>query len=271
MASLRIASLFSVTGKTVWVTGGSRGIGRMIAEGFVANGANVIITARDSDRCAAASDEMNAMEGAPGTCSSLPGDLSSVDSCRALAAALAKHGNGRLDVLVNNSGTSWGEDFDAASEKGWDKVFDLNVKGMFFLTQACAPLLSASGTAASPARVINIGSVAGVTHQPWPTHAYDLSKAAVHHLTSKLGFELAPRHITVNAIAPGLVPSSMSEQLETYANAETLAASAPLGRVGAPCDLAGAAIYLASPAASWVTGTVLRVDGGLLAHPCSMT
>ena len=268
---LATSELFSVAGRTVWVTGGSRGIGRMIAHGFVANGANVIITGRKAAACAATAAELS--EQGPGSATALAGDLSAVEACRAAAEAVGAHADGKLDVLVNNSGTSWGEPFDESSERGWDRVFDLNVKAMFFLTQACAPLLSAAADASAegaPSRVINIGSVAGLTHQPWPCHAYDVSKAAVHHMTEKLAFDLAPRKITVNAIAPGLVPSSMSEQLEAYASAETLAESAPIGRVGRAGDMAGAALYLASPAGSWVTGSVLRVDGGLLSHPCAM-
>ena len=259
------SELFAVAGRTVWVTGGSRGIGRMIAHGFVANGANVIITGRKAAACEA--PQLSKL--GPGTATAIAADLSSVEACRAAAAAVGAHAGGKLDVLVNNSGTSWGEPFDESSERGWDRVFNLNVKSMFFLTQACAPLLSAAVDGA-PSRVINIGSVAGLTHQPWPCHAYDVSKAAVHHMTEKLAFELAPRQITVNAIAPGLIPSAMSEQLEAYSSSETLANSAPIGRVGRAGDMAGAALYLASDAGSWVTGTVLRVDGGLLSHPCAM-
>jgi len=163
-------------------------------------------------------------------------------------------------VLVNNSGVSWGEPLDKYQEKGWDKVMDVNVKGLFFLTKELLPLLEVTATSADPARIINIGSVAGLNPQPIPTYAYDTSKAAVHHLSRKLAGELASRNITVNVIAPGAVPSKMSNQLLKYADEDALRAA--LGRWGSPEDMAGAAIYLSSNAGAWVTGGILKVDGG---------
>jgi len=262
MAALKIANLFSVEGKNVMVTGGGRGIGRMITEAFITNGAaNVIITSRKQETLDAAAAELSEL--GPGTVVPLAFDLSKADACVALAKAL----EGRMDklhVLINNAGTTWGEPMDTYPEKAWDRVFALNVKAPFELTRACLPLLRAASTTTHPAAVINIGSVAGHMPQPVPTYAYDASKAAVHMLTRKLAAELgggeAP--ITVNAIAPGFVPSSMSKQLTTYATADAIASNIPMGRMGSPEDMGGAALYFASRAGAWCTGTVLTVDGG---------
>lgn len=183
----------------------------------------------------------------------------------------------KLDVLVNNAGTSWGEPLEKYQEKGWDRCLALNLKGVFTTTRALLPLLDKASTAEDPARVINIGSVAGLQPQPVPTYAYDASKAAVHSLTRKLASEFCDRRadgghrITVNAIAPGYVPSSMSQQLLTYVGKEVIEQGIPMGRLGAPEDMGGAAVYLASKAGSWVTGHILTVDGGAIgAVPISM-
>lgn len=303
-----IQSMFNVANKTVLVTGGGRGIGKMIASGFVANGSTVLISSRDAAALQATADELSESADAKssgGKCIAIPGNLSSRAGCEDLAGAVADltKATGGLSVLVNNSGTSWGEPLSRRSGKmnwGWDRVLDLNLKAPFYLTRALLPQLwQASATnAGDPSRVIMIGSVVGLNHQDFPTHAYDASKAALHSLTKKLAGELAepfdpssmseadgwPKQeksdddgvriafpdecggarITVNAIAPGYVPSKMTAGLHVNARA------VPLGRMGQASDMSGAAIFLASPAASWVTGAVLPVDGGLLANPISL-
>lgn len=205
----------------------------------------------------------------PGECIPLAYDLASQAACEALATDLSKRIDA-LHVLINNAGTTWGEPMASYPEQAWEKVFSLNVKSIFCLTRACLPLLDRASTAEDPARVINIGSITGITPQPVPTYAYDASKAAVHLLTRKLAAEFADRsgsggtRICVNAIAPGFVPSKMSAQLSTYAPASAIASGIPLGRMGTPEDMAGAAVYLSSRAGAWVTGHVLAVDGGSL-------
>jgi len=169
-----------------------------------------------------------------------------------------------LHILVNNSGIAWGEPYSSASEHGFSKVLALNVATLFHLTRACTPLLAAGGTAEKPATVVNIGSVAGLRSQPYPTFAYDASKAAVHHLTRKLASFLADKHITVNAIAPGYVPSRMSASLSIYENSVSVEQSIPLGRLGRATDMAGVLLWLVSGAGSWVTGVIVPVDGGYL-------
>lgn len=251
-------SLFSVQGKNVLVTGGSRGIGYMIAKGYCEAGANVLLTSRSVEACQQAAQELG--------CHYVASNVSSREGCEALAQHVAEHFENRLDVLINNAGTSWGEPLDRTHSKanwGWDKVMDLNVKGLFYLTRACRPLLQSAATKEDPARIVNIGSVAGLTPQAAPTHAYDVSKAAVHHLTKKLAADFAKDHITVNCVAPGFVPSRMSAGLAAWgANEEQLAAQVPLGRLGDEKDMAGACLYLTSRAGAWCTGVILNVDGG---------
>jgi NAD(P)-dependent dehydrogenase (short-subunit alcohol dehydrogenase family) len=268
VSDLGVTRLFGVKGKTVLVTGGARGIGLMIAAGFVANGATVYIASRSADACETAARRLTAA--GPGTCHALAADLGTETGCAALAAAL-KSRERALHVLVNNSGTSWGAPMATHDTKGWDKTYDLNVKGVFFLTRELLPLLDAASTPTDPARVINIGSVAGIRPQVFPTFSYDVSKAAVHHLTRKLADELADRRsegghaITVNAIAPGYVPSRMSAQLGEYEESEKIAKSGiPLRRRGNAADMAGSALFLAGEAGAWISGVVLRVDGGML-------
>jgi NAD(P)-dependent dehydrogenase (short-subunit alcohol dehydrogenase family) len=257
-SSSSISNLFGVAGKNVLVTGGSRGIGLMIAKGFSANGANVLLTSRDEKACAIAAKTLQ--------CQYVASNVSTRQGCKELVDHVSQVFDGRLHVLVNNAGTSWGEDPERESGRmnwGFDKVMDLNVKGMFYLTRECAPLLQQGATPTDPARIINIGSVTGMVPQEAPTHAYDISKAAVHHLTKKLACDYAPKHITVNAVAPGFVPSRMSKGLATWgADAEKISSSIPLGRMGNEDDMAGACIYFASKAGSWCTGVILNVDGG---------
>mmetsp|Transcript_22683 Transcript_22683/g.33495 ORF Transcript_22683/g.33495 Transcript_22683/m.33495 type:complete len:283 (+) Transcript_22683:17-865(+) len=270
MASSSAASaLFSISGKNVLVTGGSRGIGLMIAKGFVQAGANVIVTSRDEKACAEAASQIQ--------CRYVTSTLSTRQGCESLAQSVKEMFENRLDVLINNAGTSWGEEpwdnFDPdtdptkASKRanwGFDKVLDLNVKSIFYLTHACVPLLQKHASDDDPSRVINVGSIAGLIPQSTPTHAYDVSKAAVHHLTKKLAADFAPQRITVNAIAPGYVPSRMSKGLNTWIEPGSgdLTKNIPLGRMGTEDDMAGACIYLSSLAGSWCTGVILNVDGG---------
>jgi NAD(P)-dependent dehydrogenase (short-subunit alcohol dehydrogenase family) len=229
----------------------------MIAQGFSEAGANVLLTSRDEKACAEAASQL--------ACHYVTSNVSSREGCEALVSHAANLFDNRLHVLVNNAGTSWGEPLERNSKTDWgfDKVFDLNVKGMFLLTRQCLPLLEAAATFEDPSRVINIGSVAGLVPQEAPTHAYDISKAAVHQLTHKFAADFAPKHITVNCLAPGFVPSRMSAGLATWGgDATKLTESVPLGRLGNRDDMAGACIYFASRAGAWCTGVVLPVDGG---------
>jgi NAD(P)-dependent dehydrogenase (short-subunit alcohol dehydrogenase family) len=256
-----VKDLFSVAGKVVLVTGGSRGIGLMIARGFVEHGATVYISSRKQEVCDRAAAELSKL----GTCRSLPADLASEAECNRLAAELAKR-EPRLHVLVNNAGANWGAPLREYPDSAWDKVLALNVKAIFHLTRACLPQLEAAATPADPARVINIGSIDGLRVPLLHTYAYSSSKAAVHHLTRVLAVELAEKHITVNAVAPGPFESKMmAETLRSFGDA--IKASCPLGRIGEPEDMAGVAIYLASRAGAYVTGTVIPVDGGITVRP----
>ena len=251
-----MSRLFDVSDRQVLVTGGSRGIGEMITRGFVDAGATVYVSSRTAEACQALVDELGDQVVA------LPADLSSQAGVQALAAAVAEHTD-RLDVLVNNAGTTWGADVEDYPDEAWDKVLSLNVKTPFHLTVACLDLLRAAASPDRPARVINIGSVDGIQVPILESYAYSSSKAAVHQLTRHLGSRLAREHITCNAIAPGLFPSKMTKFL-FESGGDEIAANTPLGRNGQPDDIAGAAIYLASPAASWVTGVVLPDDVGIV-------
>ncbi len=250
--------LFDVAGKVALVTGGSRGIGEMIAEGFVANGVRTYISARKADACNATAERLLAI----GECISIPADLATMEGINALTDAI-KERESHLDILVNNAGGAWGAPIEKYPESGWDKVMDINLKSPFFLTQALLPLLEEAASAEDPARIISIGSVDGMNVNRLPNFAYGPSKAAVHHLARTLASHLAGRHITSNAIAPGPFPSKMmAGTLEKYG--EQIRAGVPLKRVGEPGDMAGAAIYLASKAANFVTGVVIPVDGGIV-------
>lgn len=252
-----LRDLFSIDGKVAVVTGGSRGIGRMIAEGYVRAGARVYITARKAQACEETARELSAL----GECVALPADLSRQEECDRLAAEIAAR-ESQIDILVNNAGATWGEPIETYSDEAWDKVLDVNVKGVFHMTRALLPQLRAAGTPDDPARVINIGSIDGIHVPMMETYAYSASKAAVHQLTRHLAKRLASEHITVNAIAPGPFQSKMMQAtLEAFE--EAIVASCPLGRIGRPDDMAGVAIYLASRAASYVTGTIIPVDGGI--------
>jgi NAD(P)-dependent dehydrogenase (short-subunit alcohol dehydrogenase family) len=252
-----VKNLFSLQGKVALVTGGSRGIGYMIARGYVENGVKTYISARKAEACDAAAKELSAY----GTCLSLPADVGKFDDLRRLAKELASK-ESKLDILVNNAGSNWAEPIEQYGESGWDKVIDVNLKAVFFLTRELLPQLRAAGTHADPARVINIGSIDGLHVPGLDTFAYSSSKAGVHHLTRVLARRLAHDHINVNAIAPGPFESKMmAETLRTFGDA--IKAACPRGRIGEPEDMAGTAIFLASRASSYITGAVIPVDGGI--------
>ena len=247
--------LFSLAGRVALVTGGSRGIGRMIAAGFLRAGARVYISARKAEACDATAKELSAL----GPCVSLPADVSTLEGAHALVAAyLAREHS--LDILVNNAGAAWGAPFDEFPEKGWDKVVDLNLKTPFFLTQALhEPLRRAA--AARPAKVINIASIDGVSVNPQETYSYAASKAGLIHMTKRMALRLAEDNIVVSAIAPGAFASEMNRDARDHG--DEIAQRIPAKRIGTEEDMAGAAIYLASRAGDYVLGSTLVVDGGV--------
>ena len=251
--------LFDISGKVALVTGGSRGIGLMIAQGFVEAGAKVYISSRKASVC----DEVAAELSAIGECFSLPADLSTEAECRRLADEIIQRENGRLDILINNAGATWGTPLAEFDDAAWDRVLDLNVKGVFHLARFLHPALTAAGTHEVPARIVNIGSVDGLHVPSLETYSYSASKAAVHHMTRVLASKFAADHITVNAIAPGPFESKMmAATLDAFGDA--IKSQVPMRRIGEPSDMAGAAIFLCSKAGSYVTGTVLPVDGGII-------
>ncbi|NIL93158.1 MAG: SDR family oxidoreductase [Woeseiaceae bacterium] len=256
--------LFDISGKVALVTGGSRGIGEMIAEGYVANGVKTYISARKADACDATAARLSEI----GECVSIPADLSTAEGIRSLVEEIRGRER-KLDILVNNAGATWGEKLEQFPEQGWDKVMDINVKSPFFLTQALLPLLEAAASADDPARIIMIGSIDGLNVNRLPTFSYGPSKAAVHHLARTLASHLADRHITANAIAPGLFPSKMTAHIMKKMG-KKIVKGTPLKRAGRPEDMAGVAIYLASKAGSFVTGVVIPVDGGITGARASL-
>ena len=262
---MQIDQLFSVRGKVVLVTGGSRGIGEMIAAGFLANGAKVYITSRKADACDATAARLTETYG--GECISLPANCADLAGIQDLVARLSERED-HLDVLINNAGVSWGAPLEQFPENGWDKVFDTNVKGVFFLIQQLLPLLEAAGTAEDPARVVNIGSIDGIRTPVFETFSYGPSKAAVHALTRQMAARLVRRNIIVNAIAPGPFPTWMlSTGVGTGGDVDGTDWSVvgdrnPRGRVGTPEDIAGLAIFLCSRAGAFTVGEVITCDGG---------
>jgi NAD(P)-dependent dehydrogenase (short-subunit alcohol dehydrogenase family) len=247
--------LFSLQGRTALITGGSRGIGRMIAKGFLTQGARVYISARKAEACEATARELSSI----GPCFALPADVSTVEGAHALAAAYMER-EGSLDILVNNAGAAWGESFDTFPEKGWDKVMDLNVKSPFFLTQALHETLR-KAAASRPAKVINIASIDGVSVNPMETYSYAASKAGLIHLTKRMSLRLVKDNIVVSGIAPGAFASDMNRAARDHG--EEVAKHIPAGRIGTDEDMAGVAIYLASRAGDYVVGETVVVDGGV--------
>jgi len=248
-------NLFSLQGRTALITGGSRGIGRMIAEGFLAQGARVYISARKATVCDQTAKELSAL----GHCVSLPADVSTLEGAQALVAAYAKHEDS-LDILVNNAGAAWGAPYAEFPESGWDKVVDLNLKTPFFLTQALTPMLKKAATD-HLAKVINIASIDGISVNPQETYSYAASKAGLIQLTRRMALRLAQERIVVSAIAPGAFASNMNKEARDHA--DEVKGHIPAGRIGEPEDMAGAAIYLASRAGDYVMGSTLIVDGGV--------
>jgi NAD(P)-dependent dehydrogenase (short-subunit alcohol dehydrogenase family) len=261
--SLDLRKLFSLDGKIALVTGGSRGIGYMMTQGLLQAGAKVYITARTADVCRQAAEEL----GQYGECVAIPADINDADARRNLFAQIDE-ANGKLDILINNAGTAWGDTFENYAEEAFDKVLKLNVGTVFAMTRDFAPLLEKAASESEPARVINIGSIDGL-HVPTVhgvgTYAYTASKAAVHHLTRHLAVELGARHITVNAIAPGFFRSKMTDRIFEHFG-ESLKRNSLLGRVGEPEDIAGTVVFLCSRAGAYVHGAVVPVDGGTIVN-----
>jgi NAD(P)-dependent dehydrogenase (short-subunit alcohol dehydrogenase family) len=257
--SLDIQTLFNLDGKVALVTGGSRGIGYMMTQGLLQAGARVYITARSADVCAQTATELSRF----GACEALPADINDAEARQQLISRIDASA-GKLDILINNAGTAWGDSFENYTTEAFEKVLQLNVTSVFAMTRDCTPLLEKAASQSDPARVINIGSIDGL-HIPRVhgigTYAYTASKAAVHHLTRHLAVELGSKHITVNAIAPGFFPSKMTEKIFEHFG-DKLASNSLLGRVGEPADIAGLAIYLSSMAGAYVHGAVIPVDGG---------
>src|SRR6202158_3063644 len=250
-------NLFSLEGRTALVTGGSRGIGKMIAAGFIEQGAQVYISSRKADQCDAAAVELSR----DGTCISVPQDSSTAEGCKSRAARIGE-AEEKLDILVNNAGAAWGADFDEFPESGWDKVINLNLKTPFFLTKALAAPLRAAATAEKPAKVINVASIDGIFVNPMETYSYAASKSGLIHLTRRMAVKLIRDHVVVTAIAPGPFKSDMNKAARD--NADEVATRVPSGRIGTDEDMAGAAIYLASRAGDYVVGTTIAVDGGIV-------
>ena len=249
------STLFSLEGRTALVTGGSRGIGLMIAKGYIAQGAKVYISSRKADVCDAVAEELGP------NCISLPADVSTVDGCKALAAAYAQHETS-LDILVNNAGAAWGAKFEDFPEAGWDKVMDLNVKSPFFLTQSFYKALQGNASQSTPSKVINIASIDGLRLNPWETYSYQASKAAVINLTKRMAARLVLDHIYVTAIAPGAFASEMNRAARDHADA--VANGIPNKRIGNDEDMAATAIFLAARSGNYVIGETIAVDGGIV-------
>ena len=252
--------LFDVGGKVAVVTGGSTGIGAMIARGFVENGVKTYITARKQPQL----DETAAALAEFGECIAIQSDLSTMAGLDGFADAVLSAVD-KVDILINNAGATWGAALGEFPESGWDKVMDLNVKSIFFLTQRFLPALRAAGTPEDPARVVNIASINGITHPHMTNYSYSASKAAVIQLTRHMAADLGPQHININGIAPGFFPSKMTRHLLAEVPEETEVSGAPIARLGRPEDAAGTAIYLCSRASNYLCGHTIVMDGGVVA------
>ena len=257
---MKINNLFNIENKTAVVTGGSRGIGEMIASGFLANGTKVYITARKAPALLEKANELSQKYNAE--CIALPCDLSTVEGIKSFVKVINEK-EGGIDYLINNAGAAWGEPFEDFSEAGWDKVMDLNVKSMFFLTQKMTALLKSNATEENPSRVINIGSIDGLNVPMFPTFSYSASKAAVHHLTRVLAAQLVKENILVNAIAPGPYPSAMLGSAVNFDYSE-IEKRNPRKRIGTPEDIAGLVIFLCSRAGAFTVGETITSDGGIV-------
>lgn len=253
----KISDLFSIEGKVALVTGGSRGIGLMIARAYVENGVKVYISSRKAEVCDAVAAELSQW----GTCISLPADLSTDEGRKSLVSALSEREES-LDILVNNAGAVWAAPLKDFPDNGYDKTMDINVRAVFLLTRDLLPLLEKNASTLHPARIINIGSIDGLRVPEVDNFPYAASKAAVHHLTRVLAVKLGRKGITVNAIAPGPFESKMTEWMLDNFKAQ-IEAQCPLKRIGSPEDMAGMAIYLASPAGAYVNGAIIPLDGGI--------
>lgn len=254
---MNLNSLFNLDGRIAVITGGSRGIGKMILEGYLAAGVKrVYISARKADQIAATVEEFGGDKVV-----GIPSDLSQVDGCHMLADEIAKRED-KIDILVNNAGAAWGADFGKVQEAEWDRVMDLNVKGLFFLTQALHPLLKEAASFERPAKVVNVASIDGYKINPWQTYAYQASKAAVVHLTRRLAAELVRDNIIVSGIGPGAFQSDMNMAARDYA--DLVAKGIPFPRIGTPEDMAGLAIFLAARAGDYVVGETVLCDGGIV-------
>ncbi len=257
MSTADLERLFGLGGKTALVTGGTRGIGTMIARGLLQAGASVVISSRKADAVEEAVSALSVF----GPVRGVAADLSRQEECARLAREVTAETEA-LDILVNNAGATWGEPLESFPATAWDRVLDLNLKAPFWMVQELLPALRKAGTADDPARIINIGSIDGIHVSPMPTYSYSASKAAVHQLTRVLAKELGPQHITVNAVAPGPFPSKMmAATLDAFGDA--IAASAPMRRIGRDDDMAGIAIFLAGRAGSYLNGAIIPVDGGI--------
>ena len=260
---MTMKTLFDVSGKVAVVSGGSSGIGAMMARGLLENGVKGYITARKEEQLMAKAEELSEF----GECIAIASDLSRVEGIEALVAAISEREE-KIDILINNAGANWSAPIEDFPEKGWDKVMDINIKSIFFATQKFLPLLKAAGTADDPARVINIASINGIRNSGMPTYAYTASKSGVINLTEHLATDLASHNINVNAIAPGFFPSNMTKQIVENDGMTKMAISQiPRGRMGAPEDIAGTALYLCSRASSWMIGQALVLDGGMISRP----
>ncbi len=251
-----MTDLFDLTGKVAVITGGSRGIGEMIAEEFVRRGVRTYITARKTEACKKTASRLSQH----GECIALPIDVSSLEGIEALVSAVTSKEK-KLHILINNAGAAWGQDFDSFPESGWDKVMDLNVKSVFFLTQRFAPLLRLSASSEQPAKVINIASIDGLHNANIETYSYSASKAGVIHLTRRLAKRLAREYIHVNAIAPGAFASNMN--IWARDEPDTVGKRIPSGRVGRASDMGGTAVYMCSRAGDYLVGSTITVDGGV--------